>query len=86
MHNFEIQCYFSTSQSREIAEIYVGSNDSTSVGVFFEIECDLKKNIIIADVARFSEISDEAECLFDLGTTFEIVSIQENDQHSLVNI
>ncbi|CAF1405771.1 unnamed protein product [Adineta steineri] len=78
--------YFSTSRLQEIAEIYVGSNDSTSVGVLFEVECDLTKNIIIADVADLSEIPDEAECLFNLGTTFEIVSIQEKNQYFLVKM
>lgn len=78
--------YFSTSQSREIAEIYIGATDSTSVGILFEIECDLKEHIIIADVARFSEIPDEAECLFDLGTTFEIISIEKSHQPPFVHV
>ncbi|CAF2070150.1 unnamed protein product [Rotaria magnacalcarata] len=74
--------YFSTSRSRSIAEIYTGSNDSAIKGVLFEIECDLCKNIVVADVSSSSEIYDELECLFDLGSTFEIISIEPNNQYS----
>ncbi|CAF3228373.1 unnamed protein product [Rotaria sp. Silwood2] len=77
--------YFSTSRSRTVAQIYVGSNTSTTVGVLFEVECNIETNIICADVSYYSDVPDEEEVLFDLGTTFRILSVtQGNEKYSQI--
>ncbi|CAF1473387.1 unnamed protein product [Rotaria sordida] len=79
-HFISINGYFSTSRSRSVATIYVGSNTSTTNGVLFEIECDAKMNVIFADISHYSEIPDEEEVLFDLGAAFQIISVTQDNQ------
>ncbi|CAF0909664.1 unnamed protein product [Didymodactylos carnosus] len=79
-HLISINGYFSTSRSRSVAEIYVGSNTSATNGVLFEIECNAEMNVIFADISDYSEIPDEEEVLFDLGAAFQIISVTQDNQ------
>ncbi|CAF1053698.1 unnamed protein product [Rotaria sordida] len=74
--------FLSTSRSKQLA-IKFATKSTTRTNVFpvlYEIECNIQKieSIIYADVAQFSNYADELEVLFDLGSTFEIVSINED--------
>ncbi|CAF4153482.1 unnamed protein product, partial [Rotaria sordida] len=74
--------FLSTSRSKQLA-IKFATKSTTRTNVFpvlYEIECNIQKieSIIYADVAQFSDYADELEVLFDLGSTFEIVSINED--------
>jgi tetratricopeptide (TPR) repeat protein len=73
--------FLSTTYSRDIALIYVGTSTTTKHAVLFEIECNAAKltnRMIFADVSRFSDFPDEEEVLFDLGAAFKILSIKED--------
>ncbi|CAF1450718.1 unnamed protein product, partial [Rotaria sordida] len=76
--------FLSTSRSKQLA-IKFATKSTTRTNVFpvlYEIECNIQKteSIIFADIAQFSDYADELEVLFDLGSTFEIISINE-DKH-----
>jgi tetratricopeptide (TPR) repeat protein len=56
--------------------------------VLFKIDIDLNQSpdVIVADISGRSQIPDEHEFLFDLGTTFIITEIFQNETNSLWNI
>lgn len=53
--------------------------------VLFEIDVEppLVDDTVLADISRYSAIPDEYEVLFNLGTTFEITSINYEAEHYL---
>ena len=78
--------FFSASRSKKVAQIYagVGNNIRTQSdlqSVIFEIEINMEatRPVIVADVSCESQFYDEEEVLFDLGTVFEIESINYDD-------
>ncbi|CAM4826075.1 unnamed protein product, partial [Rotaria magnacalcarata] len=74
--------FFSTTRSKIVAEMYagIGSGDTKYESLLFEIEINTEKqaNCICTDVSSYSQFPDEQEVLFDLGTVFEIASIEYN--------
>jgi tetratricopeptide (TPR) repeat protein len=74
--------FLSTSRSKDVAKIFVGGPIENKQNIFFEIECNIDKlqdAIVFADIARFSKYPEEKEVLFDLGATFEILSINKDE-------
>ncbi|CAF5066598.1 unnamed protein product, partial [Rotaria sp. Silwood1] len=74
--------FLSTSRSKQLA-IKFATKSTTRTNVFsvlYEIECNIQKteSIIFADIAQFSDYANESEVLFDLGATFDIVSVNED--------
>ena len=91
--------FLSTTSNLKVAhmfggfDVYAGPSPSQNRDnplqlAIFEIDIDPthSSTVVMADVSRCSEISDEGEILFDIGSTFEIVSAAYNDQHRLWNI
>ncbi|CAF4203197.1 unnamed protein product, partial [Rotaria sordida] len=74
--------FFSTTKSKSVAKIYagIGYNDTKYESLLFEIDIDTQThaNCIFADISSYSHFADEQEVLFDLGTVFEIVSVDYN--------
>ncbi|CAF0801040.1 unnamed protein product [Adineta steineri] len=74
--------FFSTTRHRPVAEIYagIGSNIDKFESLLFEININIQthKNCIFADISCYSQFGDEEEVLFDLGTVFEILSVDYN--------
>ena len=75
--------FFSVSHSKKVAIAFATrpTKRTNVVPVLYEIECNLtaSESIIFADVAKYSKYPQEEEVLFDLGTTFQIESIIENE-------
>ena len=71
--------FLSTSTSPEIADIFASDdpNDAQMKCVKFEIEI-IRKHLIhpYLDISRMSNMPDEGEILFALGTTFRVVSVK----------
>ena len=91
--------FLSTTSDLEVARIFGGfhastdefakrSRDNPLQFAIFEIDIDPthSSTVVMADISRWSGISDEGEILFDIGSTFEIVSAAYNDEHRLWNI
>jgi tetratricopeptide (TPR) repeat protein len=80
--------FLSTSHSKDVAvEFATRSTKRTNVvPVLYEIECNLNtsKSVVFADITTYSEFAQEKEVLFDLGSTFQIESIRENEQLKMV--
>ncbi|CAF4695578.1 unnamed protein product, partial [Didymodactylos carnosus] len=75
--------FFSTSLSKETAFLFAGrSTDTKKQAVIYEIECnliELNDAVIFAHIARFSDIPDEDEVLFEIGATFEVLAINHDE-------
>ena len=74
--------YLSTSRSREYALTFANKviNSVNNVKVLYEIESDvdeLNNSVVFADISQFSEMPEELEVLFDLGSTFKIEKVFE---------
>ncbi|CAF1142875.1 unnamed protein product [Didymodactylos carnosus] len=71
--------FLSTSRSRAVALVFAGKLTTDKQSVLFEIECNLNElqndAVIFADIARFSEIPNEEEVLFDIGAAFFMESV-----------
>ncbi|CAF1432614.1 unnamed protein product [Didymodactylos carnosus] len=77
--------FLSASRSIDVAKVYAGwdtcyqSTTDTTEPVLFIININVSENkIIVADIAAESQMPDELEVLFDLGSIFEINSITED--------
>ncbi|CAF2612950.1 unnamed protein product [Rotaria sp. Silwood2] len=74
--------FLSTSRSKNVALKFAkkSSKRSDIVPVLYEIECNIQDSdsIIFADIIEFSVYVNESEILFDLGSTFEIISVKED--------
>ncbi|CAF1133903.1 unnamed protein product [Didymodactylos carnosus] len=74
--------FFSTTKNKRVAEMYagIGCNNFKYESLLFEIDIDMQTHThcIFADVSCYSLFSDEQEVLFDLGTVFEIASVDYN--------
>ncbi|CAF1364850.1 unnamed protein product [Rotaria sordida] len=79
--------FLSTSRSKEEALEFATkpTKRTDSVPVLYEIQCNIEEtdSTIFADIAEFSDYPHELEVLFDLGSTFEIVSIKKDIELSL---
>lgn len=78
--------FLSASRSIDVAKIYAGwdtncqSTADTTESVLFIIHINVSdNNIIVADITAESQIPDELEVLFDIGSIFEINSVTEDD-------
>lgn len=91
--------FLSSSCDIEVAKIFCGidpnngtspsrsRNDSYQYVLFdIEIDHDHLSDIILSDISNYSACPNENEMLFDMGTTFEIVSVNYDDEHFLWNI
>ena len=91
--------FLSTTSDLQVAQIFGGFDVSPSISskrsrddplqfAIFEIDIDPthSSTTIMADISRESVMSHEGEILFDIGSTFEIVSVVYNDEHRLWNI
>ena len=90
--------FLSTSIEKEVAEMFGGvdrsiipltrSRTDKLQHILFEIIIDPShsSDIILANIAQNSAFSQENEILFDMGTTFEIVSSTYDDEHHFWNI
>lgn len=83
--------FLSTSRSKNVAKVFAGKSIEDKQCILFEIECnveELQDAIAFADIARFSKYPEEEEILFDLGATFEILSLkkEESVDYWLVNL
>lgn len=74
--------FLSVSRSKKVAVGFAtrSTKRTNAVPVLYEIKCDLNTSdsIIFADIAKYSRYAQEEEVLFDLGTTFQIESIDED--------
>ncbi|CAF1626180.1 unnamed protein product [Didymodactylos carnosus] len=77
--------FLSTTRTREIALMFANSYDPTSdrKSVLFEITFGANSSAVFADISRRGDYPDESEILFDLGTTFEIQSIDLEEASNL---
>ncbi|CAF1365984.1 unnamed protein product [Didymodactylos carnosus] len=87
-----INGFLSTSRSKEVARMFTTTSDrlSTEIGVLYEIVCDLNElngSTNFADISKHSDFPDE-EVLFDLETTFQILSVDqiENENIHLIKL
>ncbi|CAF1180033.1 unnamed protein product, partial [Didymodactylos carnosus] len=82
--------YLSTSRNRNMALQFASKISKRSNGiqpVLFEISADTRLNdCIFADVTAYSIFSEEEEVLFDLGSTFKILSVQYDNGTQIWNI
>ncbi|CAF1395234.1 unnamed protein product [Adineta steineri] len=76
--------FLSTSRSKELAFSFATklTTRANVLPVLYEIECDVQSTIF-ADIAQFSDYPKESEVLFDLGSTFRIVSVVDDTQLKL---
>jgi tetratricopeptide (TPR) repeat protein len=81
-----INGFFSTSRSRDIAFHFAtkSTKRTNAVSIIYEIECNLTEiqSLIFADIAKFSDYPNEQEVLFDVGATFRIISIIEQQEEN----
>ena len=74
--------FFSTSRSKDIAVGFATrpTKRTDVLPVLYEIECNVNENesIVFADISKFSAYEEEKEVLFDLSSTFQIQSINED--------
>lgn len=79
-----VNSFFSTSRDKTIAMIFAGSErlESELVSILLEIHVHRARlqSVFFADIEHLSAIRDEAEVLFSLGSTFQILSIDYDDQ------
>ena len=91
--------FLSSSRSLRVALSFVSSSQEFGMGangnrnnlqqcVLFKIDIDLNlsPDIVVADISGESQIPDEMEFLFDLGTTFKITDIFYDDEKCIWNI
>jgi tetratricopeptide (TPR) repeat protein len=91
--------FLSSSRYLEVALSFISSDEgfgmSTSRSrnnaqqfVLFKIDIDLNQSpdVVVADISSISQIPDEHEFLFDLGTTFIITNIFYNEENCRWNI
>jgi tetratricopeptide (TPR) repeat protein len=78
--------FLSASRSIDVAKLYAGwdinnqSTTDTTEPVLFIINMNVNEHkIIVADIVAESQMPDELEVLFDLGSIFKINSITEDD-------
>ncbi len=74
--------FLSTSRSEDVAKIFSGKSIENKQSILLQIECNVDKlqdAIVFADIARFSKYPAEKEVLFDLGATFQILSINKDE-------
>ena len=81
--------YLSTSRLRSPALLFAQKSTKRTEGiaVLFQIECDVQQlghSVIYADIAAFSDYSEEQEVLFDLNASFRLDSIEEDGSVHLV--
>lgn len=79
-----VNSFFSTTRDKAVAIIFAGSDGSESelVSVLLEIQVHPTRlqSVFFADIEHLSAIHDEAEVLFSLGSTFQILSIDFDDK------
>ncbi|CAF0730709.1 unnamed protein product [Adineta steineri] len=81
--------YLSTTRSKEVALKFTKQNTNMGrdrISVLYEIHCnlqELKSTMTLADISVLSEFINKQEVLFDIGTTFKIMSIKENKEENL---
>ncbi|CAF4334580.1 unnamed protein product, partial [Rotaria sordida] len=79
--------FLSASRSKNVALQFAKkpSKRSDIVSILYEIECYIQEldSIIFADITELSVYAKESEVLFDLGSTFEIISVKEDFQLNL---
>ncbi|CAF2986925.1 unnamed protein product, partial [Rotaria sp. Silwood2] len=82
--------YLSTSRSPDVALGFAKASkiQATLCSVFYQIECNRQniKSTIFADITQQAQYAGEQEVLFDIGSTFRIVSINENPATTLWTI
>jgi tetratricopeptide (TPR) repeat protein len=80
--------FLSTTPDRDVAESFAGFS-SENLSVLFEITVDLDQvpSMVLADISKFSVVSDEKEILFGLNATFEIdEQFQDNDGQWIIRM
>ncbi|CAF0897422.1 unnamed protein product [Didymodactylos carnosus] len=79
--------FLSTSRCRNVALAFATkpTQRTNVISILYEIECNVKdtESIVFADIAKFSDYTCEQEVMFDLGTTYRIVSIREDTEQKL---
>ncbi|CAF0874649.1 unnamed protein product [Rotaria sordida] len=79
--------FLSASRSKNVALKFAKkpSKRSDIVSILYEIDCYIQElnSIIFADITELSVYANESEVLFDLGSTFEIISVKEDFQLNL---
>jgi tetratricopeptide (TPR) repeat protein len=93
-HLVAANSFLSTSRDLKTAQIFGGIDPATVLPssrtrddswqhVLFEIDIDCKQspNVILADITTQSVFPNEHEILFDMGTVFEIISIDYDCYH-----
>ncbi|CAF2903158.1 unnamed protein product [Rotaria sp. Silwood2] len=80
--------FLSTTLSKSVALKFTGISNENRHRVLFEIECDtdLIESVILASIDEYSHILDEQDILFDLGATFEILSVIKYNNLYLIKI
>ena len=76
--------FLSTSENREVAEMYAGigivninANSNNLESIIYEINynTDIHPSTIVADITCYSRFRDEQEFLLDIGTVFKIEDV-----------
>jgi tetratricopeptide (TPR) repeat protein len=71
-----------TSRSKDVAMKFAlrPTKRTDLVTVLYEIECNVSEveSVVFADITKYSEFVSEKEVLFDLGSTFKILSVSED--------
>ncbi|CAF1221866.1 unnamed protein product [Didymodactylos carnosus] len=83
--------FLSTSRRCDVAALFAGSNvhrEDPYQCVMFEVEIqpNVSAEAVFADISALSEIPDESEVLFDLGTLFEITDLHLDTIHEVWHI
>ena len=79
-----VNSFFSTTRDKAVAIIFAAPDapESELVSVLLEIQMHPARlqSVFFADIEHLSAIRDEAEVLFSLGSTFQIISINFDDE------
>lgn len=82
-----ISNFLSTSQDQNVAEVYAANsrNELNQASVIFEINVDqsIRNTAHFADIQSLSNIHDESEYLFTMGSVFRIVSVTKSSTNDV---
>ena len=82
--------FFSTSRNRVIAEIFaeqeLGSDHLVSIVFDIKVNPRLLQFVVFADIESFSQMPDEKEILFSLGSTFKIISVTLEPDSNIASV
>ncbi|CAF1338504.1 unnamed protein product [Didymodactylos carnosus] len=79
--------FLSTSEDKNVAELFMKETTEEKYRILWKIVLPNEKTkIICADISALSEIQDESEILFSIGTQFEIETIEQMQRETYITI